>query len=204
MAVGTPKQLTDEALIAAMNHPARIHIMSVLAERVASPAEVAREINRDTNYLAYHFRRLKELELIELVRVERTAGGRVTGRFYRATARSWLEPEDWRRIPEETHGTITSTLLDACNTDLRAAITAGTIHEDDNVIARVPLVVDRAGYEEVVDLLGETVRRLLAIPARASARMAEDEDPLHLKVHIVHFESPSPKSGRRLKDGAAG
>jgi DNA-binding transcriptional ArsR family regulator len=187
------KQLTDEALIAAMDHPTRVHIMSVLAKRVASPTEIAKELGRDLNYLSYHVRRLKELGLIELVRIERTPGGRVTGRFYRATTRTWIDSERWQRMPEETHSGITGTLLDTCNADLRAAITAGTIHGDDNVIARIPLTVDRPGYEEVVELLDETIQRVLAIQDRAAARMKDDDDPLLAKVHIVHFESPAPQ-----------
>jgi DNA-binding transcriptional ArsR family regulator len=188
----TPPHLADEGLVAAMDHPTRVHIMGVLSQRVASPAEIARELGRDTNYLAYHFRKLTELGVIELVKVEKTPGGRIKGRYYRAAARSWLDAEGWQRVPAQSQTAVTATILAACNADLRDAITSGTIHGDDNVIARIPLLVDRAGYEELVDLLNETTQRVVGIQERSAGRMRRDDESLLVKVHIVQFESPDP------------
>ncbi|HEY6729647.1 MAG TPA: winged helix-turn-helix domain-containing protein [Solirubrobacterales bacterium] len=187
-----PPVLADENLVAAMDHPARAHIMGVLSHRVASPAEIARELSCDTNYLAYHIRRLKELGLIELARVERTPGGRITGRYYRATARSWIDAENWKKVPLENQHAVTATVLATCNADLRAAVTAGTIHGEDNVIARIPLAVDRKGYDELVELLNETTERVVNVQERSAARMRRDDETLLVKVHIVQFESPDP------------
>jgi DNA-binding transcriptional ArsR family regulator len=184
--------LADENLVAAMDHPTRVHIMGVLHQRVASPAEMAKELGRDTNYLAYHVRKLTDLGLIELVKVEKTSGGRITGRYYRAAARGWIDAEDWKRVSPENQTAITATILAACNADLRAAVTAGTIHGDDNVIARIPVAVDRSGYKELVDLLNETTERVVNIQEHSAARMRRDDETLLVKVHIVQFESPDP------------
>lgn len=187
-----PLSLTDPELLAAMDHAYRVHIMGVLNQRVASQGEIAKELGIESNALSYHFRKLESLGVIELVRVDRTPGGRLKGRFYRATVRGWLESDEWKNVDPSDQPAITAMILANCNADLRAAITAGTIHGDDNVIARVPAAVDPEGWGEVVDVLTEATRQVVHIAERSAARMRPGDELMPIKVHIIHFESPGP------------
>lgn len=190
-----PLELADTRLVAAMDHPYRVHIMGVLSQRVASPAEIAKELGVETNALMHHFRKLLDLGVIELVRVAETEGGRLLGHYYRAIARGWVEADEWKRVSPADQPAITAMILANCNADLRAAVAAGTIHGDENVIARVPVAVDTTGEKELVDLLNETTREVLHIAERSAARMGSPNSELKaVKVHIIHFESPSPAS----------
>jgi DNA-binding MarR family transcriptional regulator len=184
--------LADPQLLAAMDHPYRVHIMGVLNQRVASQGEIAKELKVESNTLSYHFHKLEALGVIEFVREERTSGGQLIGRFYRATVRGWIESDEWKTIDPKDQPAVTAMILANCNADLQAAITAGTIHGEDNVIARVPAAVDREGWREVSDLLNEATREIVHIAERSAARMRPGDELIPIKVHILQMESPGP------------
>ncbi len=70
----------------------RIQLLGILHKRIASPHELAKELNQPLGDVAYHFKILSELELIELVKTEQRHGATV--HYYRAN--------DSLRDPEET------------------------------------------------------------------------------------------------------
>lgn len=186
--------LADEDLLAAMDHPFRVHIMGVLNQRVASPGEIAQELELKARDLVYHFDKLEALGVIEFVREKRTPGGRLIGRYYRATKRGWVEADQWKRVDPRERPGVTAMILANCNNDIRAAMQAGTMDGDDNVLARVPAAVDDQGWQEVVDLLNETTRGVVGIAERSAARMKPGDTLRPIKVHIIQFESPGPTS----------
>lgn len=188
----SPMALADPDLLAAMDHPYRVHIMGVLNQRVASPGEVAQELELKSRDLVYHFDKLEALGVIEFVREERTPGGRLIGRYYRATRRGWVEADQWKRVDPKDRPGVTAMILANCNSDIRAAMQAGTLDGDDNVLARVPAAVDDQGWKEVVDLLNETTRGVITIAERSAARMKPGDSLQPIKVHIIQFESPGP------------
>src|SRR6201985_3104945 len=79
----SPSMETTLATIVA--HPTRARCFSILAERTASPVEIAQEIGKDVGHVGYHVRKLQELNLIELVD-EKPVRGAVE-HFYRAIER---------------------------------------------------------------------------------------------------------------------
>jgi len=52
----------------ALGHPLRARLLSELAEREASPAELARDLNESLGVVAYHVRALVSAGLLDLVR----------------------------------------------------------------------------------------------------------------------------------------
>jgi DNA-binding transcriptional ArsR family regulator len=51
-----------------LGHPLRIRILEALGGRTASPAEIAGELSLPLQSVSYHFRQLRRLGAIELVR----------------------------------------------------------------------------------------------------------------------------------------
>jgi DNA-binding transcriptional ArsR family regulator len=188
----TPPELTDAELIAAIDHPYRAHILAVTSQRVASQAEMAKDLGVKSNVLGHHIRKLEGLGLIELVREEFTKGGQRKGRWYRGVGKSWVEADQWKEVPPEQQPAVTAQILANCNADLRAAVVAGTVHGEDNVIARAPVAVDNQGWGELVTLLNQTTREVMNIAARSAARLKPGESLTPAKVHIIHFKSPGP------------
>lgn len=188
--------LANPQLVAAMGHPTRAHAVTVLNERVACAAEIGREIGKPARHVSYHLKQLEKLGVIELVGVEETAGGRTTGRFYRAIVRSWYDPESWKLVDRRQQSGITADILMACNGDMTAAVTSGTIHFPDNHISRTPLTLDHDGYRELVDLLDELLPEVIEVQQRAASRMTREAETILAKVHIIQF--PCPDLGSRV------
>src|SRR6476619_3690861 len=93
-----PAGETSEARIAkALAHPLRARILQRLGERVASPGDLATELNAPLGVVSYHVRMLREYECVELVRTEPVRGA--LQHFYKATARPTLEAAEWRKLP---------------------------------------------------------------------------------------------------------
>ena len=67
-------EIISPQLVAAMSHPTRLHAMTVLIRRTASPRQVAEEIGERLNNVTYHINQLLKLGCVELVRTERVRG----------------------------------------------------------------------------------------------------------------------------------
>src|SRR3979409_1457386 len=83
----------ETTLAAIVAHPTRARAFSILAERTASPVEIAQEIGKDVGHVGYHVRKLLQLDLIELVD-ERPVRGAVE-HFYRAIARPVINEKEF-------------------------------------------------------------------------------------------------------------
>jgi hypothetical protein len=165
-----------------------------LTERIASPKEIAKELDRTIRHVTYHLGVLEDLDCVELVKTEPSMGGRVVESFYRATRRPWLDRQSWERLDEEGQRGITSTLMELVTGDIADAMSAGTFNDPpDNHLSRTPMIVDDAGWEEVVSELNSTLDRLLEIQSQVNARGSRETKTVPIKVEIMHFRSPSPK-----------
>src|SRR6188472_3406865 len=93
-----PPGETSEARIAkALAHPLRARILQRLGERVASPGDLAVELDAPLGVVSYHVRMLHDYECVELVRTEPRRGA--LQHFYRATERPRLDEQQWRELP---------------------------------------------------------------------------------------------------------
>src|SRR3954452_9904644 len=89
----------DDRILKAMNHPIRFAALTILAERVASPSEIAKQLGESVGAAAYHVRILRDLGAIELVKTAQRRGA--TESFYRATVRAWLSDDQLAQLPTE-------------------------------------------------------------------------------------------------------
>lgn len=188
-----PPTLANPQLISALAHPTRVHALTVLNERTASPGEIAKELDRSVRHVTYHLERLEKLGCVELVSTEEANGGGVVVKRYRATQRPWFDREAWTQVDTEDQPGVTSAILANMNEDMARAMTGGTINDGDNHISRTPMVVDPDSYEELVELLAETLDRMLEIQEEATNRLsAGNVDAILTKVHLIQFISPDP------------
>jgi len=176
-----------------MAHPTRIHLMTVLTERTASPKEMALELDRPIRHITYHLGVLEQLDCVELVRQEQSMGGRVMEHFYRATQRPWLEHQSWDQLDDvdDEQPRVTSAIMELVSEDIAEAMSAGTFNDPpDNHLSRTPMTVDEEGWAEVSGVLRSTLNRLLEIQSRVNARGADGDATTPIKVEIIHFRSP--------------
>ena len=89
MSTKTQRRKATENRIKAMSHPLRASILRILAERTASPAEMARELDEELSNVSYHTKQLVTFECAELVSTRPVRGA--LEHFYRATERHLLD-----------------------------------------------------------------------------------------------------------------
>jgi len=183
--------VTMEASLAAIvAHPTRARCFSILAERTASPVEIAQEIGKDVGHVGYHVRKLQEMNLIELVD-ERPVRGAVE-HFYRAVVRPFVSEKELVEQTIEEREVFTRYLLQLHVTDIARAMDEHTMDARPNRwIIRTPLLVDEAGFEELSALHAELYERTRDIQARSDERRAgTDDEGIPTMSTNMFFETP--------------
>lgn len=187
------KEKLDTRLSKALAHPLRVQILIILNERVASPNELAKELDEGLSLVSYHVKVLKDFNCIELVSTRPRRGA--TEHFYRAIRRPYLNLQDWNQVPGSAREAISASVLEMIIQDSAQALTAGTFDaRADRHLSRTPVVLDEEGWRDLHSLLDETLERVLDLQAQSAERMAGAADESILaKVALIGFESPQPK-----------
>ena len=170
--------------------------MKILFEREASPKEIAVELDQPVNNVTYHIDVLVKLGCIELVNVESVQGGRVAQHFYRTIRRAYFDAEMWDQLNDNEKLDVMSTLVSLISQDINEAMATGTFYDpDDNHMSRSPLIVDLIGWKEITAILDRASEEVLGVEEAVAERAATSEaETMHIKVEILQFRSPSPKS----------
>jgi DNA-binding transcriptional ArsR family regulator len=181
-------------LVKGLNHPLRIECLTLLAERVASPRELAEDLNEDLSNVSYHVRVLNELGLIELVREEPVRGA--VAHFYKAAERPLHSSNDWAKLSPEVRKAISIFGWDALIKDATEAIEAGTFDaRTDRHFTRTTLLLDSKGFarlSKAMDDLLEIVFEEQA--ASAERRQKSGEEPVRVTAATALFAMPDPKA----------
>jgi DNA-binding transcriptional ArsR family regulator len=181
---GRPPGETSEARIAkALAHPLRARILQRLGERIASPGDLAVELNAPLGVVSYHVRMLRDYDCVELVRTEPRRGA--LQHFYRATARPNFEEQQWRTLPSGLRGELSGETIQAVIDDLAAAADAGRLEDPELVLTRTPLELDERGRKKLNKLLARTLEQALSIASESAAR---DDEKFPTELAILHFK----------------
>jgi DNA-binding transcriptional ArsR family regulator len=156
----------------------------MLDGRVASPNELARELELPLGRVSYHIRLLNDLGAIELVRTEPRRGA--LEHFYKAVTSVWFSEGDWAKLPRAARRGILGQNLQQIFSDVTAAADDGGFEHPGSAVVLATLQLDAAGMEEVSRLLRELADRAREI----SARVAESgrEGTTSAELSILLFE----------------
>jgi DNA-binding transcriptional ArsR family regulator len=180
-----PPGETSEARIAkALAHPLRARILQRLGERVASPGDLAAELDAPLGVVSYHVRMLRDYDCVELVRTEPRRGA--LQHFYRATARPNLEEDQWRSLPSGLRRELAGETIQELVDDLGASADVGLLEDPDVIVSRTPLEVDERAFKKLNKLLARTHEQALSIAAESAARGADGV--FATEVAILHFK----------------
>jgi len=183
----------DPALLKAMADPVRCFALTLLNERVASPKEIANELNIEVGAAAYHVKVLRKLDCIELVDTKQRRGA--TEHYYRATKRAFFNDEEWAAIPLSVRGKIVTDQHLRTNQLLKASVESGTFEERGNRNHSLfELNVDEQGWNDVMAELEAVVGRLVEIQGEsAERRIHSDEPSIPTAVSLIGFEKAPAK-----------
>lgn len=186
---GRRKRL-QSTLAAAVAHPLRARCLTVFAERVASPAEISRELMVDVSKVGYHVSALRDANLIEEVG-QRPVRGAIE-HFYRAIELPIVTTDQEPERSEEDRRNFSETILSVYAASASHAIEAGTfLARPDHHHTRVSVNVDEAGWKEMTEAYMELYDRVFEIREAAAERMAKsDEEPIRVVSFQSLFEAP--------------
>lgn len=180
----------DTGLVKALGHPLRAQILDALIRLgESSPLKLSRELDRPLRSVSHHIRVLRDLDCVELVRTEPRRGA--VEHFYRAAVRSFLDDEQWARLPITLRRELASQTLRQIFEDAASAGAAGGFDQPGAQIARMPLELDPEGWEELAELLATVVERAQQIQERSDVRgdgVAEGPPDCEAsELAILHF-----------------
>lgn len=160
----------DQRLVMSVAHPLRVKILEALTDHVASPNAVAEKLDENLPSVAYHTRTLDKFGALELVDTARRRGA--IEHFYKATPRAFLGDKDWRKVPPSLLGGVSAATLQTFLDKAIAALEAGTLDgRDDTVFRWMPLSLDEEGWKEVVAIMEEATKLMLAAHVRSQDRL---------------------------------
>ena len=192
----------DSRLAKALAHPLRVQLLAGLNEGVASPNELAKRLGEPLTNVSYHVRMLHDLGCIELVETEPRRGA--LEHYYRAIVRPFFGERDWKKLPKNARGSISDAVLQLVWEDASEAIKSGQFDErDDRHLSRTVLALDDQGWDELQELLADTLDRAMEIQAESASR-ASKSDGETFCANLVMVTHPTPKSAKETTAPASG
>jgi DNA-binding transcriptional ArsR family regulator len=184
------QEAIDQRLIRSLAHPLRIQILEALTDHVASPNALANQLQTGLSDVAYHTRALDRYGALELVDTAQRRGA--TEHFYKAKPGAFLSGPTWRKVPRTVRGGVTAATLQTFLDKAIAALEAGTLDDrDDTVFRWMPLFLDEEGWKEVVSILEEATKLMLAAHLRSQDRLTENggQGAVSTVVGMAAFET---------------
>lgn len=184
------KQVIDPTVAKAFTHPLRGHVWVTICERgMASPTEIADELDLDVKEVSYHFRKLQKRDLIKLVRTVQRRG--FDEHFYEASTPALaFDDVEWMAIPAAIRGTLTADLLRNIIDELVDALGAGALDARNRHLSRSWLLVDERGWREVVRAMKASLDRIQRIQERSAKRLeGSPERAVPVSVLLGAFET---------------
>jgi DNA-binding transcriptional ArsR family regulator len=168
-----PMEAIDQRLVRSVAHPLRIKILEALTDHVASPHAIADRLETDLSGVAYHTRELDRLGALELVDTGRVRGA--IEHFYKATPRAFVGDPGWRKVPPSLLGGVSAATLQTFLDKAIAALEAGTLDgRNDTVFRWMPISLDEEGWQEIVAIMEEATKLMLAAHLRSQDRLGEN------------------------------
>lgn len=180
----------DQRLVRSLAHPLRIQILERLSDHVASPNLIASELETGLSDVAYHTRALDRYGALELVDTAQRRGA--TEHFYKATPGAFVGSPTWRKVPRSVRGAVSAATLQTFLDKAIAALEAGTLDgRDDTVFRWMPLFLDEEGWKEVISIMEEATKLMLAAHLRSQDRLSETggEGGVSTVVGMATFET---------------
>lgn len=177
----------DVRMAKAMSHPVRVEALRILNERVASPSEIAREIDLPIANVAYHVNALLRLGCVEEVET-RAVRGALEHR-YRAKRRPVAELADTASMPPSVRHSLAAAVYENAFADAHAALQSGAAeHRPDVHFIFTPMTLDEEAWRNVYGILDDARAAIEREQQSARARLQEGGEPIRSRLTIMHYQ----------------
>jgi DNA-binding transcriptional ArsR family regulator len=187
--------ITDPRIAKAYAHPLRIHILGLLDDRVASPSEIANELDAPLTHVSYHVRQLAALGLIKLVRTTPRRGA--VEHHYTAQIRPRINDSTWSQVPQVVKKNIVAGWVDQVGAHVSDAVENGGFERETAHHSRSAYDLDDKAFDAIAKELTKTMKQALAAWQFTKKRL--DADPsiprFRATAAMMLFEGPSQRAG---------
>jgi DNA-binding transcriptional ArsR family regulator len=159
----------DPRLVKALAHPLRVQILSALEDRIASPSDLAAELDAPLGNVSYHVRTLADLGLVKLVK-RRTRRGAVE-HYYQARGRAQVTNRAWGQVPGVVKRSMVTVALEQAIEQAAAAAAAGGFDHEDSNLSRQSVQLDAEGFAELSAAIGRLQAEMASIQERSASRL---------------------------------
>jgi predicted transcriptional regulator len=193
--LSVPVNITDPRVAKAYAHPLRIHILGLLDDRVASPSEIAGELNAPLTHVSYHVRQLAGLGLIKLVRTTPRRGA--VEHHYTSKINAKITDDAWGQLPDVVKQNLVTGWVQQTGAHVADAVSTGGFDRENAHMSRNGMDIDQKGWDALAKELAKTLERVHKIMGESKARI--DKDPsietFPATAAMMLFEGPSKKAG---------
>lgn len=186
----TAPTLIDPRILKAQSHPIRAEILNILSEGPSSPSRMYRRMEEagSLQVVCHHVKILREVGLIELVRIE--PRGNRKEHIYRATKRQFFTLEEWLAVDAKFRDPLIGTILRQISDDTGRAAAEGRFSEfPDSHLSRSPVELDAVGWAEVVTALEVALKAILEAHAQSKERAQVTGEAL-MTARVVMMQFP--------------
>jgi DNA-binding transcriptional ArsR family regulator len=184
------KRGVNQALVKSLAHELRAEILAILNERMASPNELAKELDEGLSQVSYHVKVLKDYGVIRLVKTEPRRGA--VEHYYRATSRAFLTDRDWHELPASVRVGMSADLFQAIVDDVVASMEGETFDgREDRHLSWTPLMLDEQAWTSLQALLADTLKKAMKLNDEAGKRLAKSgEEAISASISMMAYEVP--------------
>jgi DNA-binding transcriptional ArsR family regulator len=154
------EEALDQDLMKALCHPWRVQILSLVIDGEWSPKMIDKELGIGLSQVSYHIKVLKDLNQIELTKMEPRRGA--VEHFYRAVKRVVVPEGMAAALPRSARMETLNRILKLAEKDMRESLEAGTFWDrPDYHGSWSPVQLDDQGRGRVHKKLDELLEFLL-------------------------------------------
>lgn len=188
----------DKTLAKALSHPVRAAALTILNARVASPTEIAAELELPLGNVSYHVNELVKYGCVELVRTRPNRGA--LEHFYRGVTQQYLSDAFFEKLSYAVRNSLSMAGIRVIIGAIRDSLEAKFFDKrTDRHIMAVTYELDGQGWEEAKKLYDDSLKQLIEIGATSEGRRVANKrrggKGLRATFIQMAFESPagSPK-----------
>jgi DNA-binding transcriptional ArsR family regulator len=180
----------------ALSHPLRSVILARLNEKVASPSELAEELDAPLGTVSYHVRTLLNLECIELVSTRPRRGA--VEHHYRAIQRAWGDEATWELLPPTARRGFAAEWFKEAFGDARAAIDNGGFEQrTDCQMYFTRLNLDERAWAKLAKRMEDLQSYAMELQAESAGRSldADSDGQIKARLLLAQYEKGSAADG---------
>jgi DNA-binding transcriptional ArsR family regulator len=185
----------DTGVVKAIGHPLRVRLLTRLNETIASPVELAREMDESVQLVSYHVRILRDLGFVELVSTTPRRGA--IEHHYRAVRRPMFSDADWAALPTNARSALAAESVQSIFQHAAAALESGDFDgRTDTHVSFADLVLDEDGWLELNAKIGEVTALATELQSQAAGRIEDGAEEIRSRIAMLHYPA-TPGSADR-------